>query len=403
MTGRMDEVNWMGEVTWQFEYATEDYQIHHDIEVLPNGNILSLCWDHRTREELINLGRNPDYIPLDGLWFDKIIELNPTKPSGGKIIWEWRFWDHLIQDTDPSLPNYGNLADHPELMDINVNGVVPPEPIHIDSLLQLKQEGKVHRNRTVSSEGGDIFHTNSINYNADLDQIVFSAKHIGEIFIIDHSTTTEEAVGHKGGKYGKGGDFLYRWGNPGNYHRGDSTDQQIFHQHDVRWIRNGYPGQGNLTLYNNRVPRSDGMEYSAVHELKLPLQLDGQYSILEDGTYGPKEPFWTYMANDTLSLYSPFCSGAMRLKNGNTFILQGAAGRMIEVSANGEIVWEYWTPFHGDVRLPNGNVDMSDGQFYFWLFRSTFIPADHPALVGKELKPLDPQPNVFKLPPSTTN
>jgi hypothetical protein len=35
----------------------------------------------------------------------------------------------------------------------------------------------------------------------------------------------------------------------------------------------------------------------------------------------------------------------------------------------------------------------------FSTFRATFIPADHPALAGKELTPWDPQPAVYKMPP----
>ena len=396
MAGRMDEVNFKGEVTWQFEYATEDYQIHHDIEVLPNGNVLSISWDHRTREELIEAGRNPEYIPMDGLWFDKIIEVEPTRPNGGKIVWEWLLWDHMVQNTDPAIPNYGDPADHPELMDINVHGEVPPEPEHPDTLLKLKLADKTHRNRTIYSEGADIFHCNAISYNAELDQIAFSSPHINEIFIIDHSTTTLEAAGHTGGRYGRGGDFLYRWGNPHNYLKGDSTDQKLFGQHDVRWIKEGYPGEGNLTLYNNLVPGPDSMNYSSIVELKTPLLPDGSYGKLEDGTFGPEAPVWSYIAPDTLSLFSPFTSGAMRLSNGNTFILQGAAGRMIEVTSNGETAWEYWNPFRGNVREPNGDAGDA-APFFYWLFRSTFIPSGHPALQGKELVPIDPQPEVFTL------
>ncbi|MFT4567893.1 MAG: hypothetical protein ACI9FN_002861 [Saprospiraceae bacterium] len=142
-------------------------------------------------------------------------------------------------------------------MNVNVHGEKPPEPIHPDTLLQEKIKGESHRNTTIYSEGSDILHCNAINYNAALDQIVFSSPHISEIFIIDHSTTMAESADHKGGRYGRGGDFLYRWGNPHNYEKGDSTDQQLFGQHDIRWIGKGYPGEGNLSLYNNLVPGPD--------------------------------------------------------------------------------------------------------------------------------------------------
>ena len=59
---------------------------------------------------------------------------------------------------------------------------------------------------------------------------------MNEIYVIDHSTTTEEAAGHSGGLSGKGGDILYRWGNPQNYQRGNSQDQILISQHSVNWI-----------------------------------------------------------------------------------------------------------------------------------------------------------------------
>jgi hypothetical protein len=126
---------------------------------------------------------------------DKIVEIKPQGERGGKIVWEWHIWDHLIQDYDSKKGNYGNPADHLELIDLNVEDTLPAPISH---------------------------------------------------FIIDHSTTTKEAASHKGGRWGKGGDFLYRWGNPQNYHHGDSTDRKLFHQHDIRWIEKGKPGAGNL-------------------------------------------------------------------------------------------------------------------------------------------------------------
>lgn len=56
----------------------------------------------------------------------------------------------------------------------------------------------------------DWTHANAIAYNPRLDQILLSFRNTGEIYIIDHSTTTAQAAGHTGGRYGHGGDFLYR-------------------------------------------------------------------------------------------------------------------------------------------------------------------------------------------------
>ena len=139
------------------------------------------------------------------------------------------------------------------------------------------------------------------------------------------------------------------------------------------------------------------MRYSAVFELDIPINEDGSYPLREDGTFGPDGPVWSYVAEDTVSFYSPFVSGAMRLKNGHTFVLQGAGGRMFEVTADGEMVWDYWNPYRGGVREPNGDRGF-EAPFFWWLFRSTFIPADHPGLQNIDLSPLEKQPEAFKPP-----
>ena len=82
-------------------------------------------------------------------------------------------------------------------------------------------------------------HVNAVAYNAELDQIVLSSPHFNEIWIIDHGTTTEEAKGHTGGRWGKGGDILYRWGNPRAYRNGTKLDQRLFYQHNIQWIPKG--------------------------------------------------------------------------------------------------------------------------------------------------------------------
>jgi Arylsulfotransferase (ASST) len=404
-SGRIQKISWDNKILWDFEFSDETQCLHHDFTVMPNGHILAIAWEAKSVEETLAAGRKPELTPKAGIWPDKIVEIVPDGPRGGKVVWEWHAWDHLVQDVDPKKANYGKPADQPELIDINLGEM--PKPITQDSFNTLAKMGKIQwRNQTLENLGSDLYHLNAIKYNAELDQIVFSSPHLHEIYIIDHSTTPAEAKGHKGGRWGKGGDILWRWGNAHNYARADSTAQQLFGQHDVRWIEAGKPGAGHLTVYNNAPPKAvewdneggDSLNYSAVIELVPPVDEKGNYVIAPGKPFGPEKPAWEYTAPDKLSFYSSFISGAHRMMNGNTFITEGARGRFFELTPKGETVWEYANPYRGEIRKLNGDpkppVPMA-----FSLFRSTFIPADHPGLAGRKLEPIDPQPTPFKLPP----
>jgi len=414
------EYDWDGNKIWDFEYANEKELIHHDIEIMPNGNILAIAYEVKSVEESIAAGRDPKHIPKAGLWPDKIIEIKPIKPNGGEIVWEWHMWDHLIQDIDTTKDNYGIISENPRKININASNGEGGPPMTKEQIDHMIQIGFMTSNATVENRGSDISHINAISYNSTLDQIVVSSPHLSEIYIIDHSTTSSEAKGTTGGNKNYGGDLLYRWGNPQNYHRGTKENQQLFGQHDVKWIPKGFPGEGNLTVFNNdiesptnripsiwaaimsskspdpRVPIGDFANYSAVYELNI----SDNYNISKDGVFGPSEPSWTYMSPDKYSFYAAFVSGAQRLENGNTLITSGAKGRFFEVTNENEIVWEYWNPYVHDYKLPDGTAAQPTGPFIFGQFRSTHYTTDYPAFQGKELSPISPQPLpfVFKMP-----
>ena len=180
-------------------------------------------------------------------------------------------------------------------------------------------------------------HINAISYNASLDQIIFSSRHQDEIFIIDHSTTTDEAASHTGGNSGKGGDFLYRWGNPQNYDRGNNSDHILDSQHGVNWISNGYPGEGNLLLFNNGYTSNA----SAAMEFTPPLNSNGTYDIEEGEPFGPDAVLWYYAGS---GIQSDVQSGAFRLPNGNTIITEADDAYVVEVSPSGNVLWSYEQP-----------------------------------------------------------
>jgi hypothetical protein len=311
--GGVQKVQWDGTVVWDFRYNTNGNLSHHDIKILPNGNVLLIAWETKTRNEAIAAGRNPNHVSLLGLMPTHIIEVQPTGPTSGTIVWVWHTWDHLIQDYDSSKANYGVVGDHPELVDINY----------------------------VTSNYQDLMHTNSVDYNKEFDQILLSVHNFDEIWVIDHSTTTEEAAGHTGGNSGKGGDILYRWGNPQTYQRGTSGDQKLFGQHDAQWIKPGLPGEGDILIFNNGVTRP-GSHYSTVDEITPPVvHNNGSYYLANGSAYGPAEQTWIYTANPPTSFYSSSISGAQRLADGDTLICNGETGKILEVTPGGVTVWQY--------------------------------------------------------------
>ena len=310
--GGVQKVEWDGTVAWDFKYNTNGKFCHHDIKTLPNDNVLMIAWEYKTRAEAIQEGRNPNTVSNQGIYPDHIIEVEPTGPTSGDIVWEWHAWDHLVQDYDPSKDNYGVVEDHPELIDINYG---------------------------TSSQQRDMMHTNSVDYNEEFNQILISVCNYNEIWIIDHSTTTEEAAGHTGGNSGMGGDILYRWGNPRAYDRGSSSDQKFFNQHDASWIKEGYLGEGNILVFNNGGSR----HYSSVDEIIPPVNENGEYYIEGGEAYGPQAQTWIYTANPPNSFYSSNVGGAHRLPNGNTLITEPSKGIVFEVTPEKTKVWQQST------------------------------------------------------------
>jgi PKD repeat protein len=328
MAGCVQKVDWDGSVIWDFRYSNSTHLSHHDIEILPNGNILMIAFEYKSYSEAKAAGRKPYTIPpVGGLWPDHIIEVKPTGPTSGDIIWEWHVWDHLIQDYDSKKDNFGVVEDHPELIDINF----------------------ITETSTVYTMN-DITHINSIDYNEDLDQILLSVNCYNEIWIIDHSTTTAEAAGHTGGNSGKGGDLLYRWGNPQTYKAYHNNGQKLFHQHDAQWIDSGLPGSGNILIFNNGVGRP-GFDYLSVDEIVPPVDGDGNYYYNPGFAYGPDNPCWIYTDLNLISYYSSKMGSAQRLPNGNTLIcnsyLNGKGKQFFEVDPSGATIWTYNYPDNG--------------------------------------------------------
>jgi len=384
--GIVQEIDWEGNAVWEWRFSDDTRVQHHDIEPLPNGNLLVLAWEVKSSEEAQRVGRRTDQTPEQGLWPDWLLEIEPIRPDDAKIVWEWHSWDHLVQNADPETENYGDPAEHPRRIDINAGSDAPK--VSADELAQLQALGYVPEEATADDLESDFLHTNAVAYNARLDQIALSTPELGEIWIVDHATTTEEASGPRG-------DLLYRWGNPSAYGRGDADSKRFFYQHDVRWIPDGWEGAGNLTVFNNGDGRAE-VSFSSIDEWTPPLSADGGYAIEDAAPFGPSELAWQFVAAEPSEFFSPFISGAQRLANGNTMICSGVGGRFLEVTRSGDIVWEYRNPFSGSVRNADGSPPQPGlDERPYAVYRATRIPADHPGLTNRKLGALDPQPAWF--------
>ena len=346
-TGGFQEIDWDGTVVREYAYGSQ----HHDIEPLPNGNVLLITDDSITSSEAIAAGR--DSTRIDGrLRVLHILEI-ATGAERESIVWEWQLMDHLVQDFDSTKTNYGIVAEHPEL--ININFMVDSAP--------------------------DWIHINSIDYNYELDQIVVSSRHFSEIWVIDHSTTTAEAASNSGGNSGMGGDIIYRWGNPITYDRGDSSSQMIYDQHDGHWVEPGLDGSGDLMVFSNGLTRP-GDQFSTIEQFTPPVDSSGNYFISETLAFAPDTLTWHYQAEIPTDFYSAKYSGAQRLPNGNTLICSADGGILFEVTANGDLVWEYINPVSVNGPMVQGTVpDLN------FVGRAHRYSPDYPGLAGYDLTP----------------
>jgi len=330
-----------GTVVWEHQIF-EPWQrtMHHDFEPLPNGNVLvtvfegmsydegyEFGWVDQSRETLL---KPPHF---QKLWFERIIELQPNLDDGTtEIVWEWDTRDHMVQDVDPAKPNFGEIGPGCRKLDLN-------RTIYKDFFFCMGQL-----------------------------QIMLSSALHEELWIIDHSRSTEETRG-------EAGDLLYRWGNPASHKAGPESDKTLFWQHDIHWIPDDVPHEGDVMVFNNGARRdADGqtdfdekiMSYGAsqsdILELKMPVDDDGNWTWDHDDKHNGAKVVWSYNSDQDKDWYSPFMSGARRRTNGNTVAGLGRNKAIREVTPDGEAVLDY---------VPGG-----PGRF----FRIMTYSADHPGV-----------------------
>ncbi len=343
--GVIEKRSWENELIWRIEIRDSIYRLHHDIEWMPNGNVLMIVWHRKFLPELIEYGFDTSRYTQKALWADAIMEYSPELDS---IVWVWDAWDHIVQDYDSTKAFFGAVAQNPGKIDINYQDFTFQKP--------------------------DWLHINGIDYNPQLDQIIISPKNFNELWIIDHSISSDTARTEKG-------DLLYRWGNPQAYKQGTKDDQILFSQHDPSWI--DMPGSaydGQILVYNNFI--AFDLSLGEIIHPNYDTQT-GTYT-LQNGRYLPLAVTRSISHPDTIKNFSTAGSTIQLLPNGNFLMHAARPGFAFELTDDETVVWEYKVPFRNGFPVMQGTELSLSQNFTFSLRR---YPQDYPAFIGKDLSP----------------
>jgi hypothetical protein len=314
--------------------------------LLPNGNLLAV-------------GNHPDVMPTITPAEARGLPLNQRARSmggnGSQLVefnWDgervWSYANECIHHDFVRLANGNTImpqwVEMPEDVDRLVQGGLR-EPrskrpkLISDDYIEIDPTGKEVRRVhlwelldprrdpiCVLEERNEWTHTNSLDLNVADNTLLFSCRDNSRVGIIDWSD----------------GSLKWKYGAP-----------EIFHQHHASWLPNG-----NVQVFDNGMHRH-GNPYSRV------VEVDSKDSSIT----------WQYAAKPQQQFFSGHISGAERQPNGNVLVCEGTAGRVFEITPQGEVVWEWISPF----------VTIRQGEPRTWIFRAHRYGPDDPALAGREL------------------
>lgn len=176
----------------------------------------------------------------------------------------------------------------------------------------------LHRNSNRWSNG----HTNTIERLSNGNYLV-SSKSRNLVFIVDRQT----------------GAVLWHYQN-----------DNLGGQHDAQML-----DTGNILLFANGTYAAD-LHHSQVWEIDPKTN----------------KIVWYYRARkNPMSFFSPMIGGCQRLPGGNTLICEGAKGCIFEVTPEGDVVWEYVSPYFNFHPMFN-EIN--------WLFRARHYLPDSPEI-----------------------
>ena len=321
--GIVQEIDWDGNVVWEYKLHSPTEVQHHCFTRMPNGNTLILAWEMKSIDEMIAKGRDPKTIPVSlpgfGGGFNNRFGVDFVREvdKSGNTVWEWHVWDHI--------------GTGPHQFDINYT---LPDSVG------------------GSDANFDWTHFNSVEYIPETDQVVLNSRNFSEFYVINHKT----------------GAMVYRWGNPSTYGQGeapswlDNGDQQIFGSHNVTPL-----GKGRFLVFDNGSERAEGNR-SAV------IEVDSRTGTV----------VWEYSAGPN-SFYTARQGAGQRLPNGNTFVTSSNSGHLFEVTKDKKIVWDFVNPLSRDEAkcfMGSGGVF---GGVLNMIHRAYRYGKDYPGLKGKDM------------------
>jgi hypothetical protein len=313
---------------WQVENLPGNYG-----QLLPNGNLL---YAGRTLPAAI-----PEFAGNGG----QLAEYDWK----GKIVWEYR--DPYLSHCFAPLANGNKLVAKwskvPDEIARRVRGGQPGTErngeMYGEAIHEIDREGRVvwewltfeHLDPEEDAIGplhprDRWTNLNSLSEMPDGNLLV-SFRCINTIAIIERAT----------------GKITWKWG-PGH----------LAGQHNPTRLDNG-----NILVFDNGAHRV----YTTI-DFSRVIEVDPRTNAI----------VWEYKENPVFDFNSFICSGAQRLSGGTTLICECTKGRLFEVTTEGDIVWEYMSPFYYEHPIFGTNN---------MIFRCIRYEPAHPALKNADLDP----------------
>jgi outer membrane protein assembly factor BamB len=315
------QLDWQGNEVWRFDRleqveTQEDETVwaarqHHDWqrEGSPVGYYAPGAEPASDRGRTLILAHknvhNPD-VSDKRLEDDYLLEVDWE----GNVLWDWLASDHVDEfgfsgDARNAIYRsaaYNEARDSVDWLHINSATYVGPNRWYDD--------------------GDERFHP---------DNVIISSRNANFIAIVARS-----------------GDVVWRIGPDFRATPAQLEIGQIIGQHHPHVIPEGLPGAGNLLVFDNGGRAGYGVgNPTAPDGAQTVSRFDSRVLEIDPTTL---DIVWEYSigGQESFRFFSQYVSSAQRLPNGNTMINEGNGGRIFEVTADGDIVWEYVNPYASD-------------------------------------------------------